>query len=64
MKYKNQCDCCKKYGSFTAHNFAENGLFGFIGFSKKDLNELGLNHLDNDSIRCENCLMVDSKRGK
>ncbi len=54
----NQCDICKKKGSFTAGNFAEYGLFGFIGFSRSDLDDLGLYHLDQDSIRCEKCLMI------
>ena len=38
--------------------FSEYGLFGFIDFSRSDLDNLGLYHLNQDSIRCEKCLMI------
>ena len=50
------CDQCGKYGNFDAGNFAEEGLFGFIGFELNDFIELGLTHLNENSIRCETCL--------
>ena len=56
--YYSHCDVCKKCGSFDAGDFKNYGLFGFIGFERDELNELGLNHLDQESIRCEQCLMV------
>jgi hypothetical protein len=52
------CDICKKNGSFNASDFEKNGLYGFIGFSRDQLNELELSHLNEDSIRCEQCLMI------
>ena len=55
------CDICKKCGSFNAGNFEEDGLFGFIGFTMNDLSELELNHLDEESIRCEQCLKLKKK---
>jgi hypothetical protein len=56
--YYSHCDICKKCGSFDVGDFEKNGLYGFIGFSRDQLNELELNHLNQDSIRCEQCLMI------
>ena len=56
------CDVCKKCGSFNAGNFKEDGLFGFIGFEIDDFNELNLGHLNNDSIRCEQCLKLETQQ--
>tara|TARA_R110002020_G_scaffold1935_1_gene8868 strand:+ start:18392 stop:18607 length:216 start_codon:yes stop_codon:yes gene_type:complete len=58
------CDLCKKEGSFIANDFEKEGLFGFIGFSRDQLNELGLNHLNKDSIRCEQCLTIKESKGE
>ena len=52
------CDYCGEYGHFSTNNFSEYGLFGFIDFSRSDLDNLGLYHLNQDSIRCEKCLMI------
>lgn len=48
-----KCDICNKYGEFDEGNF-----YGFIGFTQQELKAIGLSHLDEESVRCDKCLML------
>tara|TARA_R100000773_G_C4214492_1_gene113422 strand:+ start:902 stop:1141 length:240 start_codon:yes stop_codon:yes gene_type:complete len=55
---QSHCDECGRCG-----NFNDGDLYGFSGFSRQELDEIGLSHIseDEDAIKCSNCLTNKKK---